>query len=156
MAKDKKARPDSKPQPAAQATAQPAAHVAEQQGSVTGGSVDALAIDAAREHTDLEAPETTSGASGPTIGALGNSAPPSRDGELLTIGFPLPDNIPTHVLESASVVVKAKSPLGRWRTGRKFTPDETPIPFADLSQSEIDALTGDPELIVSLRVTKPA
>ena len=38
---------------------------------------------------------------------------------------------------------------------RFFTRDETLIPYVDLDDDKIAALTGDPELIVSLRIAEP-
>jgi hypothetical protein len=53
-------------------------------------------------------------------------------------------------------VVKAKPAKGRWRIGRKFTREETVIPYLDLEAAQqIPALVGDPELVVSLRVPMP-
>lgn len=75
--------------------------------------------------------------------------------ENVALSFPLPAGIPEQVLKSASIVVKSKAAHGRRRAGRAFTPEETAIPYADVSAEQIEALTGDPELIVSLRLAKP-
>lgn len=74
----------------------------------------------------------------------------------ITVAFPLPANIPDVVLDASIVIVKAKPARGRWRAGRPFTREETAIPFRDLNQAQIEALTGDPELVVSLRVPSEA
>jgi hypothetical protein len=76
--------------------------------------------------------------------------------EFVSIAFPLPAGIPPLALEGSSIVVKAKPARGRWRAGRQFTREETVIPFGDLTEQQIAALAGDVELIVSLRVPKPA
>lgn len=73
----------------------------------------------------------------------------------VTLSFPLPDGATRDALKAASIVVKAKPQQGRWRAGRFFTRDETLIPYVDLDDDKIAALTGDPELIVSLRIAEP-
>lgn len=37
---------------------------------------------------------------------------------------------------------------GRWRAGRHFTPEVTIIPLAELNETELAALKGDPYLVV--------
>lgn len=81
-----------------------------------------------------------------------SQAPPPP---FLTLAFPLPADIPPEALKAASIVVTSKAERGRRRAGFAFTRDETSIPFADLSEQQIEALTGDAELVVSLRVQKP-
>ena len=151
----KKPRKDSAAQPAAQALpGQPAPDVAEQQGSAAGAGAQAPVNDTPPEQTsDAEAPETISGASGSEGAPEGNRRLAADN--LLTFAFPLPAGIPPQALQGAFVIVKAKSARGRWRAGRQFSPEETSIPFADLSGLQIEALTGDAELIVSLRVSRP-
>lgn len=46
------------------------------------------------------------------------------------------------------VIIKGPE-RGRWRIGRKFTREATEIPREDLSDGQLEALEGDPELIVS-------
>ncbi|MEP0153585.1 hypothetical protein [Pseudophaeobacter sp.] len=46
------------------------------------------------------------------------------------------------------VIIKGPE-RGRWRIGRKFTREATEIPREDLSDGQLEALKGDPELIVS-------
>lgn len=140
MAKEKTLKSDSKPRAAAQATAQLAANVVEQQGSATGASAGALVNDSPREKRQAEAPETFAGAS---------------EGQFVTLAFPLPVDMPEGALKEASIVVTAKAATGRRRAGVFFTREETSIPFADLSEEHLAALTGDAELVVSLRVQKP-
>lgn len=73
----------------------------------------------------------------------------------VTLSFPLPTGASRDDLKNASIVVMAKPPQGRRRAGRAFTREETLIPYADLDDEQIAALTGDPELIVTLRLPKP-
>lgn len=47
-----------------------------------------------------------------------------------------------------TVIIKGPE-RGRWRIGRKFTREATEIPREDLSHGQLEALKGDPELIVS-------
>ncbi len=75
--------------------------------------------------------------------------------EFVTLSFPWPPEIPNDVLKTASIVVKAKPERGRWRGGRHFTREETVLPLADLGFQEVNALTADADLIVTIRVPKP-
>ncbi|MGL5166640.1 MAG: HI1506-related protein [Afipia sp.] len=77
-------------------------------------------------------------------------------GEPLTLSFPLPAELPEQALKSASIIVTSKSPSGRRRAGLAFTREETVIPYVEVSAEQIAALTGDPELIVCLRVVQPS
>lgn len=157
MAKDKKAKPDSKPQPAAPLVVQPAAPVvAHVDGAAAEAGAEVSVTDAPQEQKrDAEAPEAIAGASETSSAAQGNQPPPDASGGLVTLAFPLPADIPPFVLERAVVIVTAKPARGRWRAGRQFTREETLIPFTELRDVEIDMLTGDAELVVSLRVQKP-
>ncbi len=49
--------------------------------------------------------------------------------------------------EGPSLTVKGPA-KGRWRAGRHFGPEVVTIPARDLSESQIEALLGDPELVV--------
>jgi hypothetical protein len=79
----------------------------------------------------------------------------SRTMDFLAQCFPLPPDITEDALKGASIVVSAKPERGRRRAGLAFTREKTAIALADLTQQQIEALAGDPELDVSLRVTKP-
>lgn len=82
------------------------------------------------------------------------SSPATAD-SAVTLSLPLPANVPAEALKDASIVVKAKAHRGRWRAGRFFSRDETLIGYAELSEAELAALAGDPELVVGVRLGAP-
>jgi hypothetical protein len=152
----KKAKPDSKALQHALSE-----HPAPQAGGRTpnaeaGGGIPPANDAPPPEAKETEAAETNAAASGTAAAVEGNRTPPAAANEFMTIAFPLPEGIPPQALLSASIVIKARPANGRWRAGRKFTREETVFPFGDLTGQEVAALTCDPELIVSLRVPKPA
>lgn len=52
--------------------------------------------------------------------------------------------------EPRSLVVAVTGPAGgRWRAGRKFTPEPTLVDVATLTEEEQEAIAKDPELHVS-------
>jgi len=104
--------------------------------------------------TAREAPSTGGGTVDQGQTVVTQSAPP-HSGEFITLSFPLPADLPGEAFKNVSIVVKAKPAQGRWRAGRKFTREESVIPHVDLSAQQIEALTGDSELIVSVRVPRP-
>lgn len=77
-------------------------------------------------------------------------------GKTMDVAWPPPAGMPDRMLEGASLAVKAKAERGRWRAGRHFTRSETEIPLADLDDAARDALAGDAELVVMLRVAEPS
>lgn len=81
--------------------------------------------------------------------------PPSGGGPVVTLAFPMPSDVPRDALSHATIVVTSKALTGRRRAGRAFTREETLIPYAELNEEQIAALTGDPELVVSVRLIKP-
>jgi hypothetical protein len=146
----KKTAKDSAPQQTAQATGQ-AAGAVDTNASIAGAGAEAPANDTFRGHVaTTEAAETIAAASG--TAALASTLAAA---EFITVSFPLPAGIPDVMLQAASIVVKAKSPRGRWRAGRQFTREETAIPYPDLSADQILALTGDTELVVTVRLPRP-
>lgn len=50
------------------------------------------------------------------------------------------------------VTVTTNAERGRWRIGRHFSREATVIPAADLTAAQLDALQGDPVLIVTIGV----
>lgn len=48
------------------------------------------------------------------------------------------------------VTVTTNAERGRWRIGRHFSRDATVIPAADLTAPQLEALQGDPVLIVTI------
>jgi hypothetical protein len=142
---------DSTPRQTAQASEQ-AARSVEQENSTAGAGAQAPDTDApSGEAQDGEAAKTNVAASRTAPGA---TAPPAV--EFVSFSFPLPPGLPDDALNAALVVIKAKPERGRWRIGRKFTREETVIPYLDLDAAQqLPALIGDPELVVSLRVPKP-
>lgn len=56
---------------------------------------------------------------------------------------------PSSSLKGLSIVVTSLSPKGRRRAGYAFTREPTTIPVRLLSESEYDAIVGDPALAVS-------
>ena len=90
-------------------------------------------------------------------GGAGNAAGPAvGGGETMTIAYPPPAEMPAALLKDAKLVVKAKPERGRRRAGYAFTRAETEIPFDALDKEQLDALAGDTELVVALRLVKPA
>lgn len=89
--------------------------------------------------------------------AITSTAPVTgeRPKESVTFASSLPEGIPSEQLKGASIVVASKSERGRRRAGLAFTREETVIAVADLTEEQIDALRGDPELIVNTRFTAP-
>lgn len=76
--------------------------------------------------------------------------------EFVTIAYPLPPSGPSieELLQlEAELVIKAKPERGRWRAGRFFTREESFVPLGELAD-KLDLLTGDPELVVAVRVPK--
>lgn len=50
-----------------------------------------------------------------------------------------------------AVILTVRGPAnGRWRAGRKFTAEAVDIPVEDLSDAELAAIKGDPELFVTV------
>ncbi|MFH0299816.1 HI1506-related protein [Bradyrhizobium sp. 31Argb] len=95
-----------------------------------------------------------SGSGSQSTPAEPRAAPAGVAAEFVSLSFPLPAGIPDEALNGASIVVKAKLERGRRRAGRGFTREQTVIPYPDLHADQIDALAGDPELSVSLRLPK--
>lgn len=79
--------------------------------------------------------------------------------ETAEVGWPLPAEAMVAIKErpelrkDVTLVVKAKSERGRRRAGRAFTREATPVPLIDLSDGDVAAIEGDPELVVTARVT---
>lgn len=145
----KKPKRDSKP---------PSAPTADDRTSPAAIGAEAPVNDAPPEPKPAaEAAETTAAAAS-GASAAGQAKPTLAPAavEFVTLAFPLPEGAPSLTLETTWVVVKAKAERGRWRAGRQFTREETVVPLGDLSEQQFAALTGDAELIVSLRLPKPA
>lgn len=49
-----------------------------------------------------------------------------------------------------TVLVQSRSARGRWRIGRHFTTEPSPVAIDELTEDEVGRLLADPELIVSL------
>lgn len=52
-------------------------------------------------------------------------------------------------LSEPTVVVQGPA-KGRWRIGRKFGPEPTSIPVTEMTEAQFEALTADPELLVTI------
>lgn len=51
-------------------------------------------------------------------------------------------------MANQQIIVKSRQERGRWRAGRHFTRQGETIDVADLKKGQLDAIKGDPELIV--------
>ena len=75
--------------------------------------------------------------------------------EFLTLGFPLPAEIAARDMDDAIVVVRSKAERGRRRAGISFSREATELRWADIAD-RIDQLSTDPELVVAVKIPKPA
>ncbi|MDQ2084518.1 hypothetical protein RA307_30420 [Xanthobacteraceae bacterium Astr-EGSB] len=73
---------------------------------------------------------------------------------VLVLSQPLPADIPAALLEGAVYIVKAKPERGLRRAGRAFTREETRIPYGDLSAGQRAAIEGEPDLVVTIQVSR--
>jgi hypothetical protein len=115
---------------------------------------------------DPSKPNTPSGAAAATAltndapratttdaGAAGNTVA-SAEGE--TIDVPWGEPAPYAVAAgSVSLVVRSRSAKGRRRAGMAFTREETVLRLVDIDPVRGEQITGDPELIVKVRIPKP-
>ncbi|WP_414499149.1 hypothetical protein [Stenotrophomonas maltophilia] len=51
-------------------------------------------------------------------------------------------------MANQQIIVKSRQERGRWRAGRHFSRQGETIDVADLKKGQLDAIKGDPELIV--------
>ncbi|MDQ2084815.1 hypothetical protein RA307_31945 [Xanthobacteraceae bacterium Astr-EGSB] len=86
------------------------------------------------------------------------AAPKAQDageqGRFIVLSAPLPADVPPHLLAGATYIVKAKPERGLRRVGRAFTREETLIPYADLSAEQRTAIEGEPDLVVTVRLSR--
>ncbi|OZA18501.1 MAG: hypothetical protein B7Y02_01435 [Rhodobacterales bacterium 17-64-5] len=63
----------------------------------------------------------------------------------------MPDGYPQDIeMGGRTVMVQSRSARGRWRIGRHFTTEPSPVLIDELTEDEVGRLLADPELIVSL------
>lgn len=75
----------------------------------------------------------------------------AQDGGVTAEGGLLPDGYPEDIeLGGRTVMVQSRSARGRWRIGRHFTTEPSPVLVDELTEDEVGRLLADPELIVSL------
>lgn len=130
----------------------PAAEAARPPEVSTGGVPPVEATTAGEVPAATDAPREQK-LEGGARNATGSAAP---GGETMITGYPPPPGIPAERLAAATLVVKAKPERGRRRAGHSFTREETEIPLADLTEDQRAAIAGDRELVVALRLAKPA
>ena len=78
-------------------------------------------------------------------------ADPARPPETQAVPIEAPVEAGRHP-DLPIVQVRSKRPQGRRRSGMAFGPEPVPVDTALLSPLELDALLGDPELIVEPRL----
>jgi hypothetical protein len=140
------------------------AHASEQAAKAAGQENPAAGAGSQGPASDSTPPTEAAGAAEHAAAPDRASAPgevvTERVGErpvdFVTLSFPLPDSVPAEALKHASIVVKAKSQHGRRRAGYAFTREETVIPYLDLDAMKLGALVEDAELVVAIRIPKPA
>lgn len=117
----------------APAAAEQAAAQAEAAGAA--GVQSAGAPETGAEEGGAAAGDVEAAAQGPDLIEQGSaSAPLDPEGDL----------------DGRIAMVRSVSARGRWRIGRHFTQEPSPVAFDDLTEDETGRLLADPELIVSL------
>lgn len=75
----------------------------------------------------------------------------AQEGGMLSETGLMPDGYPEDIeLGGRTVMVQSRSARGRWRIGRHFTTEPSPVLIDELTEDEVGRLLADPELIVSL------
>ena len=97
-----------------------------------------------------QAPETTD-----AVGGVAAPSAASAEPKYATVSndLPEPDDAepvpPTRGPEGYALKVVGPA-VGRWRAGRKFGAEPVIIPAPELTDADMDALLGDPELVCDL------
>lgn len=75
----------------------------------------------------------------------------AQEGGVLSGTFLMSDGYPEDIeLGGRTVMVQSRAARGRWRIGRHFTTEPSPVVIDELTEDEVGRLLADPELIVSL------
>lgn len=97
---------------------------------------------------DSEKPATEQVAGGQTELTKAD-AEPAKDVTKPDAAKPEPKAKAKAAPEGKVTIIVVGPAKGRWRAGRHFGPEPVSIPVADLTDDQLLALKGDPELIVS-------
>jgi hypothetical protein len=97
----------------------------------------------------LSKPDQTQGGADAAAKKVAEAA--KVDVKTVDAAWPLPKDFPEAKLKECSLVVRSKSDRGFRRGGFAFSSAETVLPIADLKPEQLEAITSERELIVSVR-----